>query len=143
MKSSNFAPLGAYLSALVCFLALDTCWLTVMGPRLYRPALAALMAADVDWVAAALFYLVYIGGLLLFAVAPGRRARRLSVAGGYGAVFGLVAYATYDLTNQATLRGWPWTVTLADLAWGAFASGVAAAAATRLTFPPASRTALR
>jgi len=143
MKSSSFAPVVAYTAALVCFLALDTCWLTLMGPRLYRPALAGLMAPDVDWLAAVLFYLVYIGGLLLFAIAPGRKERRVSVAGIYGAVFGLVAYATYDLTNQATLRDWPWTVTLADLAWGAFASAVAAMAATRLTFPPASRTALR
>jgi len=143
MKSSSFAHVGAYMTALVCFLALDACWLTLMGPRLYRPALAGLMAPDVDWIAAVLFYLVYIGGLLFFAIAPGRRTRRVSVAAKYGAVFGLVAYATYDLTNQATLREWPWTVTLADLAWGTFASSVAATAATRLTFPPATRTALQ
>ena len=143
MKSSSFAPVVAYTAALVCFLALDTCWLTLMGPYLYRPALSGLMAPNLDWIAAALFYLVYVGGLLVFAITPGREARRASVALKYGAGFGLVAYATYDLTNQATLRDWPWAITLADIAWGAFASSVAAAAATFLTSPRASRTAVR
>jgi len=143
MNSPRLASAVAYITALLCFLALDACWLTVMGPRLYQPALSGLMAPEVDWIAAALFYLMYIGGLLVFAITPGRQARSPSIALKYGAAFGLVAYATYDLTNQATLRDWPWTVTLADLAWGAFASSVAAAAATRLTSPRASRTALR
>ncbi|HXC37617.1 MAG TPA: DUF2177 family protein [Burkholderiales bacterium] len=143
MKSSRFAPVAAYLSALVCFLALDTCWLALMGPRLYRPALSGLMAPNVDWVAAILFYLVYIGGLLVFAITPGRRVGRAFVAMQYGAMFGLVAYATYDLTNQATLRDWPWTLTLADIAWGTSVSAIAAAVATRLTFPRGSRTAVQ
>jgi uncharacterized membrane protein len=143
MKSSRFAPVGAYLSALACFLALDTCWLTLMGPRLYRPALSPLIAPEVDWLAAVLFYLVYNGGLLVFAITPGRRVGRSFIAMKYGAMFGLVAYATYDLTNQATLRDWPWSVTLVDLAWGTFASGIAAALATRFTSPRENRTALR
>ena len=143
MKSPSLALVRTYVTALVCFLALDTCWLTLMGPRLYRPALSGLMATSVDWMAAVLFYLVYIGGLLVFAITPARQARRATVALKFGALFGLVAYATYDLTNQATLRDWPWAITLADLAWGASASAVAAAAATLLTFPRASRTALR
>ncbi|MBV8501934.1 MAG: DUF2177 family protein [Paucibacter sp.] len=141
MTSSRFTLLGAYLSALLCFLALDACWLTLMGPRLYRPALSGLMAPEIDWLAALLFYLVYIGGLLAFAITPGRRAGHSIVAMTHGALFGLVAYATYDLTNQATLRDWPWLVTLADLAWGTFASGTAAAVATRFTSPRARRRA--
>jgi uncharacterized membrane protein len=107
---------------------------------MYRPALAGLMAREVDWLAATLFYLVYVGGLLVFAIMPGRRVGRSVLAMRYGAMFGFVAYATYDLTNQATLRDWPWAITLADLAWGSFASGVAAAVATRLTSPRARRT---
>lgn len=143
MKSSRLTPLGAYLSALACFLTLDACWLTLMGPRLYRPALSGLMAAHVDWLAAILFYLVYVGGLQVFAIAPARRDGGGGVAMRLGATFGLVAYATYDLTNQATLRDWPWLLTLADLAWGALASGVAATLAALLTSPRASRTVLR
>lgn len=137
--------LAAYLVALVAFLALDAVWLTLMGPRLYAPALGPLLAPRVDWLAAVLFYLLYLVGLLVFAVAPALQAGRAGVAVGRGALFGLVAYATYDLTNQATMRGWPWAVTLADLAWGglvsATACGVAAWAVNRLpkrfTHPPA------
>ncbi|MDY0746046.1 DUF2177 family protein [Paucibacter sp. R3-3] len=132
MKPSPRRLLPAGLAALLCFLALDACWLSLMGPRLYRPKLAALMADEVDWLAAGLFYAVYLTGLVVFAILPAlerggpRRALRL------GALMGFVAYATYDLTNQATLRGWPWAVTAADLAWGAVVSGVAAWAGARV-----------
>lgn len=132
MKPSPRRLLLAGLAALLCFLALDACWLSLMGPRLYRPKLAALMADEVDWLAAALFYAVYLSGLMTFAILPAlerggpRRALRL------GALMGFVAYATYDLTNQATLRGWPWAVTAADLAWGAVVSGAAAWAGARV-----------
>jgi uncharacterized membrane protein len=111
-------------ATVVAFLVLDAIWLSLAGPRLYRPALGHLLASDVDWLAVGLFYLLYLAGLAVFAVAPGRTVRG---AAWRGALFGLVAYATYDLTNQATLRDWPWLVTLADLAWGAFASAAACA----------------
>ena len=127
--------LAAYFVALVAFLSLDAVWLTLMGPRLYSPALGPLLAPAVDWLAAVLFYLLYLIGLLVFAIAPALHAGRAGMAVARGALLGLVAYATYDLTNQATLRGWPWAVTLADLAWGSFVSatacGVAAAAVNR------------
>jgi uncharacterized membrane protein len=106
------------------FLALDAAWLTLMGPRLYQPAIGHLMRLDVDWTAVALFYPVYLAGLLVLAVAPSRSVR---AALARGAFFGFVAYATYDLTNQATLRAWPWMVTAVDLCWGSFASAVACA----------------
>ena len=80
---------------------------------------------------AALFYALYILGLVVFAVLPGLTVGRAAVAVARGALFGLIAYATYDLTNQATLRDWPWSVTLADLCWGALASAVAAGAGCR------------
>lgn len=114
----------AFAATAAVFLVLDAAWLTSMGPRLYRPALGHLMRPDVDWVAVALFYPVHIAGLLGFAIAP---AANQGAAALRGALFGLVAYATYDLTNQATLRGWPWIVTGLDLCWGAFASAVACA----------------
>lgn len=123
----------ASATALVAFLAMDACWLTFMGPRLYRPALGAMMAEQVDGLAVVLFYAVYIAGLVGFAVMPALETGQAPRALRRGAAFGLVAYATYDLTNQATLRGWPWSITCADLAWGLFASAVAAWVATRLT----------
>jgi uncharacterized membrane protein len=123
----------AYPASALVFLALDVVWLTTMADRLYRPALGRLMLDRfAPWPAAA-FYLVYLAGVVVFAVAPGLEARRWSTALGLGALLGLVAYATYDLTNQATLRDWPWRVTLADLCWGTFVTGVAAAAGCRIT----------
>lgn len=116
---------------LACFLTLDACWLALIGPRLYRPELDGLLSANVDWLAAVLFYLLYLAGLTTFVMVPasveGRPARALSK----GALFGLVAYGTYDLTNQATLAGWPWRITAADLAWGAFVSGMSSWVAVR------------
>lgn len=112
------------------FLALDAVWLSTMGPRLYRPAIGHLMAADVDWIAAVLFYVAYVGGLATLAIAPSADVRG---AAWRGALFGFVAYATYDLTNQATLRDWPWLVTTADLCWGTFVSAAASAAGAAVT----------
>jgi uncharacterized membrane protein len=122
---------GAFIVALVVFLALDSIWLTLMAQRLYRPAVGELMREDFDVLAAALFYLIYIGGLLFFVIAPARHA---SEAWLRGALFGFVAYATYDLTNQATLRVWSWQVTLADLAWGACVTSTSGLVAYWLLF---------
>lgn len=119
---------GYGLTALV-FLALDTAWLVTMADRLYRPALGHLMAPQFALAPAAAFYLLYVAGMVGFALVPALAAGRRRVALVRGAALGLLAYATYDLTNQATLRDWPWTVTLADLAWGTFATAVAPAAA--------------
>ena len=133
-RSPGLSPrrlIAAYLVALACFLALDACWLTLAGPRLYRPALDPHLASAVDWRAAALFYALYIGGLLVFAIVPAIAARDAATGLRRGALLGLFAYATYDLTNQATMTGWPWAVTFADLAWGTFVSACASWAASR------------
>lgn len=119
------SPALSFAATTLAFLALDALWLTTMSARLYRPEIGHLMTAQVDWVAALLFYVVYLGGLTGFAVAPARSVVQGALR---GALFGLVAYATYDLTNRATLRGWPWRVTVLDLCWGAFASAAACAA---------------
>lgn len=119
----------AYAACTGAFIALDACWLSLMADRLYRPAIGALMRSDFDWLAAALFYPIYFGGIVGFAVLPALaagRARAPFAALGRGAAFGFVCYATYDLTNQATLLNWPWHVTLIDLAWGSSATAVAA-----------------
>ena len=115
--------------AALVFLVLDAAWLTITGSRLYRPVLGALMRPDFDPAAAAMFYACYIAGLTRFAILPSRSAREAAIQ---GALFGLVAYATYDLTNQATLVAWRWHLTALDLTWGAAASAVACTIAWRL-----------
>ncbi|WP_326532788.1 DUF2177 family protein [Pseudorhodoferax sp.] len=119
----------AYATTALVFLLLDAVWLGAMAERLYRPAIGHLMAERFAVAPAALFYGIYIAGILFFAIAPALEARRPALSAlGHGALLGLVAYATFDLTNQAVLKNWPWHVTLADLAWGTFVTGVAAAA---------------
>lgn len=121
----------AYGLAALVFLVLDAIWLTTTADRLYRPAIGALMREHYALLPALVFYAIYVAGMLVFAVVPGFKAGSWQVALGYGAMLGLLAYATYDLTNQATLRDWPWTITLADLCWGTFATAVASAASCR------------
>jgi uncharacterized membrane protein len=108
---------------------LDALWLTQMFERLYKPALGSLLAPGLRLDAATAFYLMYVTGLVLLAVRPtvlaggGVRAAALRGAG-----LGAFAYATYDLTNQATLAVWPVHVSVIDIAWGTFASATASAA---------------
>jgi len=123
----------AYPVTALAFLALDALWLGVMADRLYRPALGQLMLAQFAWGPALAFYALYVAGVVVFAVAPGLARGRWPWALRLGALLGLVAYGTYDLTNQATLKGWPWHVTVVDLCWGTAATGVAAAVACVLT----------
>ncbi len=123
----------AYVATAVVFLALDAVWLGTMADRLYRPAMGSIMLERFALAPAAAFYLIYIVGAVVFAVAPALQSGRWTTALGYGAMLGLLAYATYDLTNQATLKDWSWTVTIADLCWGTFVTAVSAAAAARIT----------
>nr|WP_294543462.1 DUF2177 family protein [uncultured Rhodopila sp.] len=136
-----------YLATAFIFLGIDTIWLTVAGGLLYRPLLGPLLRDDFDPVAAVLFYVLYIAGLVVFAIAPTVAASGPRMAALRGGFFGLVAYATYDLTNQATLRGWPVTITVADMIWGTVLSAVAAAlghaVAVRLSRKPAAAPAAR
>lgn len=111
------------------FGVLDALWLTQMFERLYKPALGPLLAPGLRLEAAGAFYLMYVTGLVLLAVRPavlaggGPKAAALRGAG-----LGAFAYATYDLTNQATLAVWPVHVSVIDIAWGTFASAMASAA---------------
>jgi len=123
----------AYVATLTAFLALDAVWLSTMAQRLYRPAIGHLMQPGFAWEPALAFYVLYILGLVVFGVMPGVALGRSAIAAARCALFGLIAYGTYDLTNQATLRDWPWTVTLADLAWGTLASATAGMLACRAT----------
>ena len=120
------AYIAAYIAALLAFGILDAGWLTLMGPRLYKPEIGSLLAAKVQVAPAILFYLIYIGGVIALASAPAAKAGGVSKAAIAGAIFGFVAYATYDLTNAATLKVWSWKVTAADMGWGLFVTAVAA-----------------
>jgi uncharacterized membrane protein len=121
--------LVAYLAALVVFGVIDAGWLTTMGNLIYRPLLGELLAPTVRIAPAIAFYLLYPVGITVFAVLPAIRSGSLSTALILGLLFGAIAYGTYDLTNQATLRVWPLQITLIDIAYGAVASGLAAMAA--------------
>jgi len=119
----------AYVVAAAVFGGLDAMWLRWAGPNLYRPALGDLLAPAFRPAPAIVFYLIYLAGMVWFAVRPGL-AGGIGAAALNGALLGVLCYATYDLTNQATMRDWPLHVSLIDIAWGAFATAVAAAAAT-------------
>jgi uncharacterized membrane protein len=118
--------LVAYLAAAVVFVVGDAGWLTLMGPKIYRPTLAPLLAEKVHVGPAVVFYMVYLFGLVFLAVAPAMRTGAWRTATLNGLVFGVVAYATYDLTNQATLRLWSTKLTLLDMIWGGGLSALAA-----------------
>lgn len=118
----------AYLASVVVFLAIDFVWLTLANRFLYQPQLGHLLAEQPNLVVAAGFYLVYVIGIVVFAVLPAANAGSWLMALGLGALLGLVAYGTYDFTNLATLRDWPPLVTIVDLAWGTALTGTAALA---------------
>ena len=121
----------AYCSFGIVFGALDALWLRWAGPNLYRPALGDLLAPSFRAGPAIAFYLLYVAAAVWFAVRPG-------IAGGAymgvlnGALLGAIAYATYDLTNQATMKHWSLQVTLIDIAWGAAATALATGAAVKV-----------
>jgi uncharacterized membrane protein len=120
--------LKVYAVSTVAFFAIDMVWLGVVARGFYRRQLGGLLADQVNWPAAFAFYFLYIAGIVFFVTLPAARAGSLARALGSGAFFGLVTYATYDLTNLATLRGWPIAVTVVDIAWGtALCTAVAAA----------------
>lgn len=120
--------LAAYAGAGLAFAGLDAVWLSLTSASLYRPVLHGVLIDGFRPVPAVLFYLVYLAGVVIFAVAPAMRAGRWRVATAMGALFGFFAYATYDLTNQATLIVWATKITLMDLAWGAFVTAAGATA---------------
>lgn len=113
----------AYLVSLLVFSAIDAVWLGFIAKNLYARNIGFLMRPQPNWGAAIVFYLLFIAGLVFFAVRPGAGADSLLAIFMTGAFFGLVTYGTYDLTNLATLKDWPLGMTLIDLAWGAFISG--------------------
>jgi uncharacterized membrane protein len=124
MTATRFA--AACAGTFAVLLALDAVWLGLIASGWYRQGLGPLLAPQPDLAAAALFYLVYPLGLVIFAVAPQAGSPGLARVARAGALFGFFAYATYDLSNLATLRGWPWGLSLLDMAWGSALSAAAA-----------------
>jgi len=110
--------LYAYGIALLLFAGIDAIWLTTMGASLYRATLGDILAPTVRLLPAIAFYLLFPLGIVVFAVSPGLRSGSPAEAGLYGALLGLVTYATYDLTNHATLRNWTLKITIIDMLYG-------------------------
>lgn len=112
--------LKLYLIALTAFFIIDITWIGFIAKNFYREQIGYLLAPNVNWPAAIVFYLLFIVGLVVFVIAPAVESHSLMRALILGAFFGLITYATYDLTNLATTKDWPLLVTLVDMAWGAF-----------------------
>lgn len=118
----------AYLACILVMGGLDFFWLSSTSALLYHRDLGPLLAEDPNMTVAVIFYLIYIAGVLIFAVRPALASGDWRTAALYGALFGFFAYATYDLTNFATLKGWSVRVTLLDMAWGAILTSATATA---------------
>lgn len=110
--------LKLYLATLIAFLAIDMVWLGLVARKFYRTHLGFLMAPNPSWLAAGAFYLLFVVGLLVLVILPGLEAGSLKAMLPRAALFGLISYATYDLTNLATLKDWPVLVTVVDMVWG-------------------------
>lgn len=113
-----------YLAVLVPFVVIDGIWLSTMAPRFYQKYIGNLLAATPNWTAAVVFYLLYMVGIVALVVNPAiAQNQTLGKVILMGAIFGGIAYATYDLTNQATLKEWSTVVTVVDIIWGAILTG--------------------
>ena len=110
--------LKLYMATLIAFFAMDMVWLGLVARTFYRQHLGFLMAPSPNWLAALVFYLLFIAGILMFVVLPGLKDNSLKTTLLRAALFGLITYATYDLTNLATLKDWPVLVTIVDMIWG-------------------------
>lgn len=128
-----FVYVVAYLSTAVVFFGLDLIWLGKVATGFYRIQLGDMMRERPDFAAAGAFYLVYVAGIVYFAVHPNLQGGTWGQALLSGAILGLIAYGTYDMTNLATLKNWPVTITLVDLAWGTLLTGTSAAVGLWIT----------
>ena len=124
--------LKVYAGSLGVFLLVDLLWLGFLARSFYRRQLGPLLRPDVRWLPAILFYLAFVAGILIFAAIPAIERGSLARALLFGALFGAIAYATYDLTNLATLRDFPPVVAVVDIAWGGFLAALVAGVAYKL-----------
>jgi uncharacterized membrane protein len=124
-----------FFIALPVFFVIDMVWLVLVAKKFYDQQIGFLLKPDINWAAAIIFYLLFITGLVIFVISPALEKNIWIHALLYGAFFGLVTYATYDLTNLATLKDWPVLVTIVDLIWGS----VLAASISVITYFIAAR----
>lgn len=115
-----------YAVTFIVFFVLDILWLGLVAKNYYREQLGHLMAENTNWLAAVIFYSIFITGLIYFAVNPALAQDNWMLALKVGALFGFMCYATYDMTNLSTLKDWPLTVTLIDIFWGTTLNGLTA-----------------
>lgn len=123
--------LGYFLTAIV-FFGLDMIWLGYLAKDLYRKYLGHVLSPQVNWAAAGIFYLLFIAGIFLFVILPALEKGSLMRACIMGCLFGLVTYATYDLTNLATMAQWPVKIVVIDILWGMFLVGTVSAAGYKI-----------
>ena len=116
-----------YLISIITFFAIDMVWLGVVARNLYAKHLGFLMKTDINWIAALSFYFLFVAGLVFFVIHPALEKQSLFTAVVTGAFFGLIAYATYDLTNLATIKDWPILITAIDMIWGAVLASLVSA----------------
>lgn len=116
-----------YAVSVPVFFIIDMIWLGVIARGFYRKALEPLLTPDINWTAAIIFYFLFLVGILVFALLPGMEKKSLTHTITMAALFGFIAYATYDLTNLATLKNWPLMMSIVDMIWGAFLSATTAA----------------
>ncbi len=113
----------SFLVALFIFLAVDMVWLGLVAKNFYAKQIGHLLREDVNWLPVIIFYIVFVIALVVFVISPSLEKKSWTEALFYGAFFGFIAYATYDLTNLATLKDWPIIVTFVDILWGSFLGG--------------------
>lgn len=113
----------SYFIALISFFALDMVWLGLISKNYYKQKLGFILSDNPNWAAAIVFYLIFIGGILFFAVNPSLKETRWQTAVLNGALLGALCYATYDLTNMATIAKWPIEIVIIDIIWGMVLTG--------------------
>lgn len=122
-----------YILTFAVFLAIDMLWLGFIAKNLYKKYLGNILSNQINWPAAIIFYLIFVIGILIFAVYPAINKNDVIAALSLGALFGAMAYATYDLTNWATLKDWPWQIVIIDIIWGAVLAGLVSTAGFYIT----------
>lgn len=125
----SFAKLAiSYLLTFAVFFIVDMAWLGFIAKDLYKKYLGSFLSEQVNWTAAFIFYFLFVAGVFIFAILPAVEKDSLRSAIIMGGLFGFFTYATYDLTNLATLKGWPTTIVFIDMAWGFFLTSVVSTA---------------
>jgi uncharacterized membrane protein len=119
-----FETVKVYMIALVVFFIIDIIWLAIVAKNVYRKELGYIMSDKPNWIAAIIFYLIFITGMVFFVINPAIAKDSWSYALFVGMFFGFITYATYDLTNLATLKDWPIKITIIDLFWGTSLGGL-------------------